>query len=64
MVVAELKIVIGDDESMQITGPLHDKEWCLKCLEMASESIKRQNNGGSIIMPHDYIDKKVLSIVK
>lgn len=63
MIVAELRIVVNDDESLQITGPLHDKEWCLKCLEMAMETVKH-HKGGSVVIPHDYVDKKILSIVK
>ena len=59
--IAELKIVIGDDGSMQVTGPIHDKEWCLRCLDMAKDTVKNYKVA-PLIIPPDYIDKQILNI--
>lgn len=57
--IAEIKIVIGDDGAMQVTGPIHDKEWCCLALDMAKDTIKNYKAERIVTVPPDYVDNHI-----
>ncbi len=64
-IIASITVNIMEDESMQVTGPIHDKEWCIKCLEMAKDTVKNfRGNTPIITVPSQYLDKNQLNLLK
>lgn len=59
----QIVITVADDGAMQITGPLHDKKWCMKCLDMAKETIKN-HKGSNIVVPSYDVDKQTVHPLK
>lgn len=61
--IAQIVITINEDQSMDVTGPIHDKEWCYLCLDMAKDTIKNYKAENRIItVPPDYVDKKITKL--
>jgi hypothetical protein len=61
--VAQIIITINEDQSMDVSGPLHDKEWCYLALDMAKDTIKNFRQEQKIItVPPDYVDKKIIKL--
>ena len=61
--VAEIRIQILENGSMNVTGPIHDKEWCFLCLDMAKETIRNYKNDRRVIeVPPDYVEKKIIKL--
>lgn len=59
----QIVITVTDDGAMQVTGPLHDKKWCMKCLDMAKETIKN-HKGSTIVVPSYDLDKQTVQPLK
>lgn len=36
----EIVITVNTNKTISFTGPLHEKEWCVKALEIALETLK------------------------
>ena len=61
--IAEIRIEILENGSMNVTGPIHDKEWCYLALDMAKDTIRNFKNVNRIIeVPPDYVDAKIIKL--
>lgn len=61
--IAQIIITIHEDQSMDVTGPIHDKEWCYLAMDMAKDTIKNFKQDARVItVPPDYVDKKIIKL--
>lgn len=61
--IAEIRIEILEDGSMNVTGPIHDKEWCYLALDMAKDTIRNFKKIQRVIeVPQDYVDSKITKL--
>jgi hypothetical protein len=61
-IVAEIVVRVYEDETVQVTGPVHAKKWCMKALDVAKETVKNYRGviTPMIVLPHEDVDKELI----
>lgn len=61
-IVAEIVVRVYEDETVQVTGPIHDKKWCMNALEVAKNTVKHYRGVAvpMIVLPHEDVNKELL----